>query len=183
MKRLSLLFLLTSIFALGACAEAKRMSSAPVPEPAKPVDLARYQGKWFELARFEAPFQKDCEGVTAEYTPLPDGSIKVVNRCRRGSVAGPEKTAEATATIVRGSNNNKLKVAFFGPLFKGDYWILDRADDYSWAIIGEPSGAYLWILSRSPVVSQNTYDILVNRVATLGYDIAQLRKTQQPPAP
>ncbi len=120
-----------------------------VPEPAKPVDLSRYLGRWYELARYEAPFQRGCDGVTADYSLNSDGSIKVVNRCHKGAVDGPVKTATGKARLVDGSDGAKLRVSFFGPFYE-DYWVLDHADDYSWSIVGEPSGRYLWILSRSP---------------------------------
>jgi apolipoprotein D and lipocalin family protein len=151
-----------------------------VPAPAKTVDLARYQGKWFELARYDASFQRGCEGVTAEYTPLADGTVRVVNRCRQGSVDGIERSAEAMARVVPGTGDAQLKVTFFWP-FEGDYWVLDRANDYSWAIVGEPSGQYLWILSRKALVPERDYHRLVSRAAALGYDVALLRRTAQPP--
>jgi apolipoprotein D and lipocalin family protein len=173
---------LLAAFAVSGCVSTLPSRQAPVPAPAKSVDLARYQGKWFELARYEASFQRGCEGVTAEYTPLADGTVRVVNRCRQGSVNGMERSAEALARVVPGTGNAQLKVTFFWP-FEGDYWVLDRADDYSWAIIGEPSGQYLWLLSRKAVVPERDYQRLVSRAAGLGYDVSLLRRTAQPPAP
>lgn len=96
--------------------------------------------------------------------------------CRQGSVTGPLKTAEATARVVDGSNGSKLKVTFFWPI-EGDYWVLDRASDYSWSIVGEPSGRYLWILTRSQALSSRQYAALAERAKALGYNIEMLRRT------
>jgi apolipoprotein D and lipocalin family protein len=164
---------------LAACNPASNqpVGNASVPQPAKAVELERYLGRWHELARYEAPFQKDCEAVTADYSLRPDGDVRVVNTCRKGSPQGPAESAEAVAKLVDGSQGAKLKVSFFGP-FYGDYWVLDRAPDYSWAIVGEPEGKFLWILSRRPDVSQRQYDRLVQRAAQLGYDTSLLRRTK-----
>jgi apolipoprotein D and lipocalin family protein len=153
--------------------------NAAVPEPRKAVDLGRYAGIWHEQARYDAIFQRGCEGVTARYTKPPDGEIEVINTCRDGSVQGPERGVTGRARIVDGSGNAKLKVSFFGPFFFGDYWVLDRADDYSWAIVGEPSGRYLWLLTRAKTLPPSQYRTLVARAASLGYDVSRLRRTQQ----
>ena len=180
-RTLPLVLLAGVALALGACATLQRgpVGNAAVPQPAKPVDLNRYLGRWYELARYEAGFQKDCEAVTADYSLRDDGLIRVVNRCRQGAVDGPVKQAEARAKIVEGSDNAKLKVSFFGPFYVGDYWVLDHADDYSWSIVGEPSGRYLWILSREARPSAETRQALHDRVRALGYDLSLLRETQQ----
>jgi apolipoprotein D and lipocalin family protein len=178
MLSLSRAILLASGLVLAACNPNQPSGNASVPEPAKPVELSRYVGRWYEQGRYEASFQKDCEAVTADYAAKPDGSIAVVNSCREGSANGPLRTAEATARPVEGSSGAKLKVSFFGP-FEGDYWVLDRARDYSWSIVGEPSGRYLWILTRSQQVSEREYARLVARVQGLGYRTDMLRRTAQ----
>lgn len=148
-----------------------------VPEPAKAVEISRYLGRWYELARYEQGFQKDCEGVSADYARREDGMISVLNRCRKPD--GTIKDAKGRAKIVDPATNAKLKVSFFGP-FYGDYWVLDHADDYSWSIVGEPSGRYLWILSRDATPGQARLNELIGRVRALGYDTSMLRITQQP---
>lgn len=153
------------------------VGNTAVPEPAKSVDLARYSGRWYELARYEQSFQKGCDSVTADYTVRGDGKIDVLNRCRKPD--GTISDAKGKAKIVDAETNAKLKVSFFGP-FYGDYWILDRAEDYSWAIIGEPSGRYLWILSREAAPGRARLDALVARTAAMGYDTGYLRITAQP---
>src|SRR5690606_17296363 len=101
------------------------VGNSAIPEPAKSVDLNRYLGRWYEIGRYEAKFQKDCEAVSADYSLNENGTIKVINTCRKNSVDGKLTTATGKAKIVEGSQNAKLKVSFFGP-FYGDYWILDR---------------------------------------------------------
>ena len=166
--------------ALGACATLQRgpVGNAAVPQPAKPVDLNRYAGLWYEIGRYENGFERGCEGVTARYTVRDDGLVGVLNTCRRGAVDGPEKTSEGKAKIVEGSDNAKLKVSFFGPFYVGDYWVLDHADDYSWSIVGEPSGRYLWLLSRTAQPSAQTRETILNRTRALGYDLTLVRPTQ-----
>ena len=161
---------------LAACAGSPGpVGNSAVPEPAKAVELDRYLGKWFEMARYEAPFQKDCEGVTADYALREDGKISVVNSCTKD---GKRTTADGKAKIVEGSGNAKLKVSFFGP-FYGDYWILDRAEDYSWAIVGEPSGRYLWMLTREAQPEPAVRALIEARVRELGYDWSLVRVTDQ----
>ena len=164
---------------LSACStfQAGPVGNATVPQPAKAVDLDRYLGRWYEFGRYEAGFQKGCEAVTAEYSLHDDGTISVLNSCRKGGVDGKLDTATGKAKIVDGSQNAKLKVSFFGP-FYGDYWVLDRADDYSWAIVGEPSGRYLWMLTRTAKPDAATRAMLEGRVKALGYDWSLVRLTQ-----
>jgi apolipoprotein D and lipocalin family protein len=153
------------------------VGNAAVPQPAKTVDLQHYLGRWYELARYEQGFQKDCEGVTADYALRGDGKISVLNRCRKPD--GKLSDATGKAKIVDPATNAKLKVSFFGP-FYGDYWVLDHADDYSWSIVGEPSGRYLWILSREANPGEARLEALIARARALGYDTSMLRITKQP---
>lgn len=171
---------ITGLILLTACGSYPA-GNANVPQPTKAVELERYLGKWYELARYENRFEKGCEAVTAEYAKRDDGLISVLNTCRKGSVDGEKDTAEGKAKIVEGSNGAKLKVSFFGPFFFGDYWVLDRAEDYSWSIVGEPSGKYLWILTREPVLSKDKRDALINKAKALGYDTSLLYFPKQPP--
>lgn len=148
-----------------------------VPQPKKSVDLRQYVGRWHEIARYEQGFQKGCEGVTADYALRPDGSIGVVNRCRRPGSKISE--ARGRAKVVDATTKAKLKVSFFGP-FYGDYWVLDHASDYSWSIVGEPSGRYLWILNREATPAEAEVQQLIARARDLGYDTSMLRRTKQP---
>lgn len=153
------------------------VGNAAVPQPAKAVELRRYLGRWYEIARYEQRFQKGCQGVTADYSLRADGRIDVLNRCREAG--GETRDARGTAKIVDRATNAKLKVSFFGP-FYGDYWVLDRADDYSWSIVGEPSGRYLWILAREATPGEQEVEDLIRRAKALGYDTSMLIRTKQP---
>lgn len=166
-----------SLLALGlaGCVVAGPVGNAKVPEPTKRVDLNRYTGLWYELARYENSFERGCEGVTAQYAAKADGEIAVFNTCRKGSPTGPAKTIEGSAKVVPGSRNAKLKVSFLGPFYFGNYWIIDRAPDYSWSIVGEPSGRYLWLLSRNK--SKSALATMTRRAKALGYDTSLLRVT------
>ena len=153
------------------------VGNTAVPQPAKPVVLNSYLGRWYEIARYEQGFQKDCDGVTADYALRDDGKLSVINTCRKPD--GKIKQATGKAKVVDTATGAKLKVSFFGP-FYGDYWVLDHADDYSWSIVGEGSGRYLWLLSREAQPSQAKVDTLIARAKALGYDTSMLRITKQP---
>lgn len=171
---------LSSLLLLLAACTSYPVGNPNVPEPAKAVELERYLGRWYELARYENRFEKGCEGVTAEYAKQDDGMVQVINTCRKGGVGGEKDVADGKAKIVEGARGAKLKVSFFWP-FYGDYWVLDRAEDYSWSIVGEPSGKYLWILTRKPVLPVAEREALVRRAAEMGYDVSLLYFTAQPP--
>ncbi len=169
---------------LAACAGSPGpVGNTAVPEPAKPVALESYLGTWHEYARYEAPFQKGCEGVTATYSERDDGKIAVLNSCRKGGLDGKLSEVKGRAKVVEGSNGAKLKVSFFGP-FYGDYWVLDRGEpnaegQYPWSIVGEPSGRYLWMLTRKAQPSAELRAALEARVRELGYDWDLVRITEQ----
>lgn len=165
---------------LGACAGGP-VGNKRVPQPARDVDLQQYLGRWYEMARYENRFERGCDLVTAEYSLREDGKVHVVNSCG-ADAQGKRRVAEGTAKLVDedvGARNAKLKVSFFGPFYVGDYWILDHGDDYSWSIVGEPSGKYLWILTREAIPSEARRAMLLQRAEALGYDIRMLRSTRQ----
>jgi apolipoprotein D and lipocalin family protein len=142
------------------------------------VDLQRYLGVWYEIASFPQKFQKGCHCTKAEYSMSDKGYVRVVNSCRRGAAGGELKTAVGKAFVVAGSNNAKLKVQFFWP-FRGDYWIIDLASDYSYAVVGDPSRKYLWILARTPKMAESLYGEIVARTAAKGFDIGKLVRMDQ----
>lgn len=149
-----------------------------VPEPAKPIDLDRYAGRWYELARHENRFEKGLDACTADYSRNDDGGLRIVNRGQRNWPDGDTTEATARAIVADEATNAKLKVAFFGPFYTGDYWVLDRGDAYEWAIVGEPGGRYLWVLARDPHPTPAEGEALLARVAALGYDRWALRTTR-----
>ena len=149
-----------------------------VPEPLHPVSLKEYLGRWYEVARYEQSFETGCEAVSADYSQRPDGKISILNTCRGAN--GKPRASRGTARPVPGSHGAKFKVSFFGPFYFGNYWVLDRAPDYSWSIVGDPSGRYLWLLSRTAPLDEMELRALISRAAALGYDTARLVMTKQP---
>jgi apolipoprotein D and lipocalin family protein len=143
------------------------------------VDLQRYLGTWYEIASYPQSFQEGCTGTTANYSLQEDGTIKVLNRCREGSLNGKERRAEGEARVVDKTTNAKLEVSFFGP-FWGDYWIIALGDNYEYAVVGHPSRDYLWILSRDPHLPPDVYLRLLSHVEAMGYDRKRLQRTVQP---
>lgn len=149
-----------------------RVGNPKVPEPRKAVDLTRYLGLWHEVARYEQSFQRGCQASIAEYALRPDGKVSIRNSCHLAS--GGTNSVNGKAKIVDPVTNAKLKVSFFGPFYTGDYWILDHAEDYSWSIVGEPSGRALWLLARPADPDEAFVAALIQRARDLGYDISML---------
>jgi apolipoprotein D and lipocalin family protein len=142
------------------------------------VDVKRYMGTWYEIAKFPQRFQKGLVGVTATYSLLPNGKVRVINSGYKEDFNGKLKTAKGKAWVVDTATNAKLKVSFFWP-FSGNYWILELGKDYEYAIIGEESHNYLWILSRTPQMDKTVYNELLRRVQEKGFDISKLETTPQ----
>ena len=142
------------------------------------VDLEKYLGKWYEISSFPQSFQKGCNCTTAEYFRTDEDYIKVINKCRKGSPNGELSTATGKAFIKDTSTNAKLSVQFFWP-FRGDYWIIELAEDYSYAVVGHPNRDYLWILSRKPQMDEKVYTMLLEKIKNKGFDVNRLVKTNQ----
>lgn len=155
------------------------MFSGPPLETVDEVVVERYLGKWYEIAKYPNSFQAGCVGATAEYALRDDGRINVLNACFEGDLDGPARTIEGTARVVDKETNAKLKVSFFGP-FEGDYWIIGLDEEYEWALVGEPSRRFLWILSRSPRMDEETYASILALLPDLAYDANKLEITPQP---
>lgn len=176
MKTSTLIFGSLGLLTLAACVSGSK-PNAGAPPTVPSVDLKRYTGTWYEIARFPHSFEKGASHVTANYLSLPDGTIKVVNRSMKD---GKPDSIEGVATPVAGSNGAKLKVKFFTFLPSGNYWVLALDDkNYQWAMVGEGSRKYLWILSRNPQLDPRVYDMLVNRARELGYEVGKIEKVEQ----
>jgi apolipoprotein D and lipocalin family protein len=139
------------------------------------VDLSRYAGEWYEIARYPHRFQKGCYGSKATYTLLNNGKVRVLNECRRGGPDGKWDRAEGTAWVVDRNTNAKLKVSFFWP-FSGDYWIIDLGEQYEYSVVGHPSRKYLWILSRTGQMENRLYDQIIKRLQVQQFDTSRLVK-------
>ena len=171
------IFLLTflSFIGLAAVSMVDRKDDLEVVQS---VDLSRYAGRWYEIARLPNSFQKKCAGaVTADYTMREDGKLEVLNQCRKPS--GEYAKAKGEAKIVDKKTNAKLKVTFFWP-FYGDYWILDLGPNYEYAVVGEPDRKYLWILSRSPRMDEALFQQLLDKMEAKGFNTETMIRTSQP---
>lgn len=172
--------LVTSLCALAAALGLSACAPAGYRDPGRPMtvetalDLDRYLGLWYEIARFPNRFERGCAGVTAEYARRPDGRISVVNTCHKGSPDGPMEVAEGVARVVA---PGKLEVTFVPwlPFARGDYWVLHVDPAYSVAVVGEPGGRTGWILARDPHLAPAKYDKAVSALRTMGYDTDQLQ--------
>lgn len=177
----------TLLFALDMGANV--LAAAPA-EGVKPLvtiaslDVPRYMGTWYEIAKFDNRFQKKCAGfTTATYATMPDGKVQVVNRCRTAS--GETVEAIGAARQIGNANSPRLKVRFapailsFLPMVWGDYWVVDLDPDYQLAAVSEGKREYLWILARTPKVDKATYDALLARLAAQGLDVSKLVPTKQ----
>ncbi len=173
-------FVATLALAGGSTAAPQDPAGAVRPIPA--LDLERYAGLWYEVARLPNRFQRRCVGdVTATYELLDDG-IKVVNTCRTAD--GTSIRAEGRARLAaRDGPASRLKVRFapavlsFLPMVWGDYWVLDLTEDYTAALVGTPDRHYLWVLSRRPALDSATYDRLVATAARQGFDVTRLQRS------
>jgi apolipoprotein D and lipocalin family protein len=154
------------------------VTNAQILQTVSHVDLNKYSGKWFEIASYPQRFQKDCHCTTAEYTLSEKGYIVVENRCRKKSINGKEVSIKGKAFVDNDPGNAKLKVQFFWP-FKGKYWIIDLADDYSFAVVSHPNRKYLWILSRTKTMDPGVYSGILSRLKKAGFDTEKLVITQQ----
>ena len=145
----------------------------PLPT-VKKVELERYLGKWFEIARIDHSFQKGCINSSADYSLRKDGDIKVTNSCYYPA-KNKQKTAVGRAWVIDKQTNSKLRVQFFLSSFKisflsGKYWIIDLDEDYNHVMVGSPDRKYLWILSRTPIMDEDTQKSLVQKAEELGFD-------------
>ncbi len=144
---------------------------AAAPEPTKPVDITRYSGRWFEMARLHNRIEEACISATADYIDAGD-HIQAIETCRHAPPS-PDKVYRASVKIMDPGENAKLRLTFFPFVYK-DYWVLDHANDYSWAILGEPSGKFLWIFTRAPDPPPAERNAVLARAKALGYDISKL---------
>lgn len=178
MRRLWCL-LLGAIPGLGCASSGKDLPPLSVVPR---LELRRYTGTWYEIARLPFSRQEGCHATTATYRVRDDGKIAVTNRCRGGSFDGEERLAEGTAWVVDPATNAKLKVRFFWP-FSGDYWVIELGEaadgPYSHAVVGMPSRKYLWILSRTPKMDEALYRAIVKRAAAQGFETGKLIRTPQ----
>lgn len=145
-------------------------------ETVKELDLNRYLGIWFEIARFDHRFERGLVGATATYSMRDDGKIRVLNQGYKNTLNGELSVAEGKAKLT--GYPGKLKVSFFW-IFYADYFVLELDDEYQWALIGSSSDKYLWILSRTPKLEDNLKNLILHKAAKRGYDTSKLIWVEQ----
>jgi apolipoprotein D and lipocalin family protein len=164
---------LGSLALLGALA-VTGAAQAGAHKPVRPVSSELYSGRWYEIARTPNTMQKDCQGATSDFQGFDAGVFTVVDTCHRGSPSGPVKTIRARAKIVPASENTRFRMSFFGGLVHQEYWILDHADDGSWAVMATAGGNYVWLLSRRPSLPPRVQAAALARMGALGYAPSRL---------
>jgi lipocalin len=172
--KLSFIILFSSFIVIGGCQNKK--SDKMNIETVKEVDLQRYLGKWYEIARFDHSFERGLVGATATYSMRDDGKIKVLNQGFKNTLDGELSKAEGKAKLT--DEPGKLKVSFFW-IFYADYYILELDENYQWALIGSKSDKYLWILSRTPKLEDNVKNLILHHAAKRGYDTSKLIWVEQ----
>ncbi|MBB5207763.1 lipocalin family protein [Chiayiivirga flava] len=171
-------FALAAVAALAACA-SRPDSRLPPLTPSIEVDLPRFMGQWYVIANI--PYFGERGNVAARdiYTLNDDGEVDTVYRYRKG-FDRPEKTTESTGLVQPGTGNAFWRIRFFGVL-KADYLVLAVADDYSWALIGQPDRDLAWVFARTPVIDDALYESLLERLRGFGYDTGRLQRVPQVP--
>ena len=157
-----------------------RSAVEPLPElrTVPYVDPERYQGRWFEIAKYPTPFQSNCaKNTTVEYSARSCGGIAIENRCT--TTEGRTRTARAVASIADEQSNAKLRVKYSPIAPAGDYWIIDLDPEYRYTVVGDPQRHFLWVLSRTPSLDSGTYEEICQRLREQSYDPARLERTPQ----
>jgi apolipoprotein D and lipocalin family protein len=170
MKKSILILLTLMIFS--------RVHSQKEPSVVTTVDLNRYTGMWYEIARLPNSFEKKLKCISATYTLRNDGRITVLNKGNYISEPVKTSSAKGIAWIPDKNVPAKLKVQFFWP-FSGDYWILDLDKDYKYVLVGDPSFKYLWILSREKIMADQIYNYLLQKAKDQGFNISGIIKVDQ----
>ena len=162
--------MLTFLLALFGCTSRKKLPSV------KTVKLERYAGTWYEIAKLPNTFEKGLSCITATYTLKENGKIEVKNR---GYLAEKNKWKDITGSAKVPDENfpGQLKVTFFWP-FYGDYYIMELDEDYQYALVGDPSRKFLWILAREPELDKATMGKLIDKARQEGFDVAKLEMTE-----
>jgi apolipoprotein D and lipocalin family protein len=160
-----------------ACLALAACSQEPLDTAAN-VDLSRFQGKWYEIAKLPRVTQTNCTG-TAQYYTLRDGGLDLTSECHVGALDGSLRTMTARATVADGGDPAKLSLQVGG--FSGDYFIMSVGERYEFAMIGVPSRDYLWILSRTPTLDKATLDGLLSKASSAKFDTSKLEYTKQTP--
>ena len=165
---------------LSGCALSASANNLPPLTTVASVDVPRYMGTWYEIAKYPNWFQKKCASSTsATYSLQADGQVQVLNRCK--TTSGEWSEALGKARQLGRANSPRLQVRFapawlsFLPMVWGNYWIIDLDPQYQWVVVSEPGREYLWILSRTPELPAATYQSLLDKLAANGFDLQRIQ--------
>ena len=152
--------------------------SQKLPSVVSTVDLLRYEGLWYEIARLPNFFERKLKCTSATYTLRKDGKITVLNKGY--FLTDPKKlsSVQGVAWIPDKNSPAKLKVQFFWP-FSGDYWIMELDKEYRYVLVGDPKYKYLWILSRTKKMDESIYNMLLRKAVDIGYDVKSIIRVEQ----
>lgn len=167
-----------SILLIAATMIFNSAHSQKTPVVVSSVDLKRYSGVWYEIARLPNFFERKLKCVTATYTLREDGKITVLNAGHYITDPGKSTSSKGVAWVPDKNKPAKLKVQFFWP-FSGDYWILYLDDNYKYVLVGDPSFKYLWILAREKKMDESTYNMLLSKAIGNGYDVKTIIRVEQ----
>lgn len=148
------------------------------PKVVNAVDLNRYKGLWYEIARLPNFFERKLKCTSATYILRDDGKITVINKGHYISDPAKSTSSKGVAWIPDKNSPAKLKVQFFWP-FTGDYWIMELDKEYRWVLVGDPSTKYLWILAREKKLDDSTYNMLLQKAIENGYDVKPIIRVEQ----
>ena len=168
-----------TLFALVALLGVAGPAFATAPQPAKPVPVNLYSGRWYEIARTSNKMQADCRASTTDFSGWRGGAFSAVQTCYKGSPGGPKQTISVQGHVLPASGNAKMQLAMLGGLISREYWILDHADDNNWLIMTTADGHYVWLMSRQPVIPAAVRAAAVGRMQQLGLNLTRLA-FQQP---
>jgi apolipoprotein D and lipocalin family protein len=149
------------------------------PQPARPVPVNLYSGRWYEIARTPNRMQADCQASTTDFSGWRAGVFSVVQTCHKGAPSGPKQTMNVEGHVLPASQNAKIQLAVLGGLISREYWILDHADDNGWLIMTTADGRYIWLMSRQPVIPAAVRTAAVGRMQQLGLNLTRLIFQQQ----
>lgn len=153
---------------------------AKAPEPRKPVELDRLDGRWYEILRTANRFEKNCFAGSQTWSRRPDGRFSVTQSCHTGSLTGPEKRAPTNVRVIDAATNAKFEASFFAGLIHEQYWIVDHAEDYSWMIGCTSGGNYVTLFARQPALPASQETGLVAHIGQLGFDTGRLVSGREP---
>jgi apolipoprotein D and lipocalin family protein len=183
--RSKLMLILVLVAGWLTSATTPALAQTPALPTVAALDLQRYAGKWYEIARLPMWFERRCLGdVSATYTLQPDQTVGVLNACR---TAEGMISAQGVAVVPDSQHPGQLRVRFapawlsFLPFVWGDYWVIDLAPDYSWVLVGAPSRKYLWILARTPVLDAATTASLKDKGRSLGFAVENMIDVENTP--